>query len=1629
MKNRLNPYLGTFVVIAMTQTAAKAANGTWDGSQNTGTWSDLLNWSALPGTGDTATFDNAGGSVDTIDLGAGVSIGGIFFDTSSVAAYTIGSGTAGSQALTLNHGGSITASGTINANQIFNAKLVLGTDATPQSYYITNNDTSNTLTFAGGITGGTGGTAGAKTLNISAAAVTNGGIILSGAITNGGATSLALNFTSISASLTDIVLSGGAGNTYTGGTSIGDKVRLNVSTASSLNNTAGLITVSSGGMLWLNSTNTVANHLNISGNGGGASGAGAIRMGNGTNIINGNITLSGNSTIGVDSGRSASITGDISGGFNLDKVSTGTTTSSILTFSGKNTYSGTTTITQGVISFGKKQSLYDSDTTNWTPTKISVASGAALALGVGDSAGYWDASAVGNFLGASQMGASTTLTGFKTGSLIGFDTTNATSGTFTYGAIGNIGTSTANGVAKLGTGTLVLNATNTYTGATAVEGGTLSLASTGVINGTSLSINPGGTFSNAGGTATFSGAATFGSGNTTFSQSSGTSSFASLDTSSTADFGLINVTGGTITVTNSLTLRRTSAGAAPVLAAPTAAPTTSGLYVNGSSAVVSLGTLNIGTANSSASARVDAGSVTVAGAVTVGKTTSTTRYDILQVNGGTFTAADTTNGIILAPNNGTNINNAELYLSGGTTTAGRIGFGASTDTVGGNGFLILGGGTLYVGSGGIVKASTIGAYNYTVGLTSGTIGAAANWSSSLNMTLGTNPTIQAADSSGVARNITLSGILSGSGFTKTGGGNLTLAGNTTNSYTGAAVLGAGSLILDNTTAAGGNNNTRLVDTSTLNLNGGNLLYKGADAASTNSTETIGAITSGVGGVITVTHGGTNLATLTGASFIHTAGQASVLINGTNLGKNSTDSASVGKVILTSAPTLTGTTAALTSGINSTVKNTRIVPYFVGEATFATGGFGTQTGTANTFLTYIAGSGLRPLNPTDEFTNNAITTGNNTYITSATSATTTVAINSLVINGADLSINDGQTLTDTSGALLFASSNAIKPTATSGALTFASGTEGQIYVNSGVTGTISAAITATGANALTKSGAGTLTLSGANTYTGTTTIRQGKLLNGSATTFSSKGALSMAGSGIFDLGGFDAAFTNVLASATTNLITNNGASNATLTESLQTSTISSIIADGSRTLGFKLINNNSSTTPFLITNTNTFSGGLTLAYDATNAPIGTRLRISSSFSGTPFGTGTITVGLAATDKAQILLDTVNSITLANDIIINTARGTDTTMPAGIRVDTASNIISGKITANLANAKFSVKTGASVSLTGQITGSSGLDIYPGTTGYLGTVTLNNAGTANNYAGDTTVGTSTYNSVLALGAANQIPNGSGKGNVIVNGTLNLGGFSETINGLSGGSTGTVDGVSGTPTLTVGDNGATGASNTFDGVIKNSAGTLSLTKVGNGTLTLSGTNTYTGETKVDEGKLVVNGSISTSLSTTVASGATLAGSGTMGAATISGILAPGNSIGTITATGDVTWNDNDAWVFELGSAASTLALAGSGSSIQDMLNMTGIGSDFLKGTGTSFTFDFANTGAVGFYKLVDWAGTSNFSAGDFLATNLSSGLTATFTVDAGTSALYLNVVPEPGAATMVGSLGVLALLRRRRK
>jgi filamentous hemagglutinin family protein len=185
--------------------------------------------------------------------------------------------------------------------------------------------------------------------------------------------------------------------------------------------------------------------------------------------------------------------------------------------------------------------------------------------------------------------------------------------------------------------------------------------------------------------------------------------------------------------------------------------------------------------------------------------------------------------------------------------------------------------------------------------------------------------------------------------------------------------------------------------------------------------------------------------------------------------------------------------------------------------------------------------------------------------------------------------------------------------------------------------------------------------------------------------------------------------------------------------------------------------------------------------------------------------------------------------------------------------------------------------------------------------GTTALTKAGSgtwglsaANTYSGNTAV---TSTGTLKLLASDVLPQGASKGNVSVasGATLDLNGFSDAINGLSG--AGTVDNVAGggASTLTVGNNDATSS---FSGVLKNTSGTLALTKVGIGTLTLTGTNTYGGRTSIQDGAV----SVATLNTVNAVSGSNLGQPLTSGNGTID--LGSGTTTGTLiyTGTGETT-------------------------------------------------------------------------------------------------------------------------------
>ena len=89
---------------------------------------------------------------------------------------------------------------------------------------------------------------------------------------------------------------------------------------------------------------------------------------------------------------------------------------------------------------------------------------------------------------------------------------------------------------------------------------------------------------------------------------------------------------------------------------------------------------------------------------------------------------------------------------------------------------------------------------------------------------------------------------------------------------------------------------------------------------------------------------------------------------------------------------------------------------------------------------------------------------------------------------------------------------------------------------------------------------------------------------------------------------------------------------------------------------------------------------------------------------------------------------------------------------------------------------------------------------------------------------------------------------------------------------------------------------------------------------VTLSGTNTYLGDTSVSNGTLVVSGSLAAGSAVYVAPAATLAGGGTIGGpVTVDGKLTPGTSPGSITMNTLLTLNAGSETVIEINRSLNT--------------------------------------------------------------------------------------------------------------
>ncbi|WP_438479390.1 autotransporter-associated beta strand repeat-containing protein [Oleiharenicola lentus] len=426
---------------------------------------------------------------------------------------------------------------------------------------------------------------------------------------------------------------------------------------------AGSLTKSGAGLLQLTGTNTYTGVTTISTNGG------TLQLGNGgtTGSILGNVAVGASAVLSFNRSSALDFGGIISGAGRVTQVGPGKTT-----LTAANTYTGTTTISAGTLQFGKQVSLYNNNSANWTATNVVIASGATAAFNVGGA---------GEFT-ASNLDTIKSL-GFASGSFLGLDTTNATNGTFSYGS----DLTGAIGLTKLGTGTLALTGSNTYSGATNVLAGTLQLGSaTALSPHTTLNIATGATFDSNGyaqafSTLTGTGAINVGASGISVAPS-GTNSYAG---SLTGNGGLTMNGTGTLVLTNS-----TNNFSGPVTIA-------SGTLEVGAIGALSSG-LNVALANNATLALANhsttVGALTGTGAVTLGSGTLT----LSPSNPGTFAGSISGSGGVTVTGGGTVVLTGAHAYTGATNVTGASlvmnGNASASDFSIGNGGLLGGSGTI-----------------------------------------------------------------------------------------------------------------------------------------------------------------------------------------------------------------------------------------------------------------------------------------------------------------------------------------------------------------------------------------------------------------------------------------------------------------------------------------------------------------------------------------------------------------------------------------------------------------------------------------------------------------------------------------------------------------------------------------------------------------------------------------------------------------------------------------------------------------------------------------------------------------------------------------------------------------------
>jgi fibronectin-binding autotransporter adhesin len=857
-----------------------------------------------------------------------------------------------------------------------------------------------------------------------------------------------------------------------------------------------------------------------------------------TNFVSGSI-------LGIDtSGGSRTVATNLGSGSPVILSKVGGNT---LTLSGTNNYTGATVFTAGTLQFANPGALYNGNTASWTPANISVPSGTTLAVNFGGGSDFSESQANTLITNLSTINTN----GLRAGANFGFDTTNA-AGSVTYGQVLANPTGTGSGalgISKLGTGTLVLDQANTYTGPTNVIAGTLTLTGNrtvvaGALNvgtaGSNGTLNLQGDFLLAGGN-NFIGQGAGGTG--TVNQSAGNVAFNTNTvlffggggTVSNYNTGAFNLSGGTLGngastgfvsmgvnsySNNGFTLSNTG-----ILNLPSGAlhlgragrndvgNTNNTFTQSGGSATV--GTLLVGGDNDTNAVAVAVnGVMNLTGgtfiatnfanfargresisSITIGGTAQVTlpKFPILRGTGASATV--TFDGGTLTPLVADVAYMSDLTKAYLTSTGANFNVPLGRDisvaqafedapsnagafTKSGAGILVLSGTSTYTGPT-LVNAGTLNLKG--AGLLSGTSGLSVASGAKFTytptspgtLTLGTSGTLTLADGSSIGADF-------GSTIVVPGAASITGAVNL--AISGAFISGTSYTLLS---AASG------LDSGAFNI---------LNPVDYSFVKTVTAT------AVEITP--TSLTPLTSAYWVGGLGGSSRIwaaSNGSSASNWASDSSgtatplvpgSGANVIFSAAGALAGNQVSMTLGADMAVNGltftsadpTSLINGGPSVLTIGGGGITVNSGTAGVTLEpgLVVGSSQNWVNDSSNtlMIGGTVTNGVNPLTIAGTGATNIASFNA---GTGGLTVSSGTT-TVTSTSLLGAQTWVNNGVMNLGSLT----NNGNVFSISGtgataVTGTIS------GSGALSKTGSGTLTLTGSNTYTGITTVGGGTLI--------------------------------------------------------------------------------------------------------------------------------------------------------------------------------------------------------------------------------------------------------------------------------------------------------------------------------------------------------------------------------------------------------------------------------------------------------------------------------------------------------------------------------------------------------